>query len=44
MTFASIVWDVDPVLVHLGSLEIRLVRADVGAGIYSGLRNGLPFV
>ena len=23
MTLASIVWDVDPVLVHLGSIEIR---------------------
>lgn len=34
MTFASIVWDVDPVLVHLGSLEIR----------WYGLMWGLGFI
>lgn len=44
MTFASIVWDVDPVLVHLGSLEIRWYGLMWGAWIYSGLRNGFPFV
>ena len=34
MTLASIVWDVDPVLVHLGSLEIR----------WYGLMWGLGFI
>lgn len=34
MALASIVWDVDPVLVHLGSIEIR----------WYGLMWGLGFI